>query len=486
MATITTTVRVKASLTRNGHRLLDRRLEEQRVLYNSALEERLTVWRMGQELVSKAHQSRQLTLIRREFREYEEVHRRVSVATLERVDKAYRTYLRSRGDVGKRLRDESTSAPLARWDARSGRWRPRFGRPRFKPAGRFRTLEAYAGKERFLRRSENGRKGCISVKGLPRMEFRWDSRIPVSSHGEPQQPLNVKISRTPRRVTVSMTYPLDDAPEPPQTTPKGPVGLHPGVVQRATATGGDGQSLLDTRRPARSPITRLQRKMSRHRRQSIENGYASWERTNAVKFRHRWNPIDPENPLRGHHGKGYHKTRLQLARLRQRETEANLGRLHEMSARLVKTYDCICVETPDIQAMTRTATDGTWSPEKGVGVQRQISRSILEQTWGILANYLEYKAERAGIRFVRVPSPYISQTCHRCGVADASSRRSRSRFKCTHCGFDGDAEENAALNVLSQGLTMLGFGAGGTPSRRRTARLPTAGLPAVASENRCG
>ena len=486
MATITTTVRVKAYLTRNGHRLLDRRLEEQRVLYNAALEERLSVWRMGRELVSKAHQARQLTLIRREFLEYSQVHRRVSVATLERVDKAYRTYLRSRGDVGKRLRGESTSAPLARWDASSGRWRPRFGRPRFKSGERFRTLEAYAGKDRFLRRSENGRKGYISVKGLPRMEFRWDSRIPVSSRGEPQQPLDVKITRTPRRVTISMTYPLGDAPEPPQTMPKDPVGLHPGVVQRVTSTDGDGQALLDTRRTARSPVARLQRKMSRQQRQSIENGYASWERTHAGKFQHRWNLVDPQNPSRGHHGNGYRKTRLQLARLRQRETEANRGRLHEMSAHLIKTYDCICVESPDIQAMTRTAAGDARSPGKGVGIQRQINRSVLEQTWGIMANFLEYKAVRAGIQFVRVPSPYISQTCHRCGVADATSRRSRSHFKCAHCGFDGDAEENAARNVRSQGLTMLGFGAGGTTSRRRTARLPTAGLPAVASENRCG
>lgn len=485
MTALTTTYRVKAYLTRAGHQLLDQRLEEQRVLYNAALYERLTAWRVAGLTVTKVHQSRELTSIRQDLPEYGTVHRRVSVGTLERIDQVYRLHLQSLGEVRSRIRGEETGeSQLVHWDARSGQWRPMFGRPRFKGPGRFRTLEAYSGADRFVRRSENGRKGHILIKGLPRLEFRWDHRIPVREDGVVQQPLYIRVTRTPKRVTVSLTYSLGEAPEVPEISPTNPVGLHPGMAQRMTAAGRQDDLLTNIRRTDRAARSRLQRKMSRQQREGVTNGHASWERTEAGQFRRRWNLIDRGNPDRGHHGQGYRKTQARLAKLGQSETEANRGLLHEVSARLVEEHDAICVEAPDIQAIIQSAAGDAETPGEGVARRRQINRSVREQAWGTFVDMLEYKAERAGIPFVRVSSPHLSQTCHRCGVADATSRRNRAHFRCAHCGFDGDAEENAARNVLAQGLAMLGFEAGGTLPRRRSAREPTAGLPAVASEHR--
>ena len=482
---LVTTYRVKAYLTAAGHRLLDQRLEEQRLLYNGALEERLTAWRMGRVSLGRPHQSRELTAIRAEMPEYAETHRRVSVGTLDRLDRAYGRFTQSLAELGKVRAGQLVGSPkLLRWDARENRWAAMCGRPRFKSAERFRTLECHAGAERFLRRSESGRKGFIRIKGLPRLHIRWDSRLPVASDGQPVQPLSVKVTRTPKRVTVSMSFAIGDAPETSSTTPLNPVGLHPGVVQRLTASTVPAHLVMDRRSRDRRVSTRLQRKMARQRRQAIGKGIASWQRTATGRYRMRWHPLDPDTQQSGQYGRSYRKTRRQLSRHEQTTTEADMGLLHEISSKLVKEHDAICIEAPNIGSMTQSASGDLESPGKGVSRQQNLNRSILEQTWGRFADMLEYKAERAGIPFARVPSPYMSQTCHQCGVTDPASRRSRAHFRCAHCGFNGDAEENAARNVLVQGLALLGLDAGGTLPQWRSARLSTAGIPAVAAENR--
>ena len=484
LVSLTTTYRVKAYLSKCGHLLLDQRLEEQRQLYNAALEERLTAWRMARTSLGRTHQSKELTAIRAAMPEYGETHRRISVGTLDRLDRAYQRYTRSLAELG-RVRSGSMEGPprLVRWDAKDRQWRPLCGQPRFKSGERFRTLECHAGAERFLRISQSARKGYLRVKGLPRLEFRWDERLPMIVHGTPTQPLYVKITRTARRVTISMSYAIGEAPEKPATRPVNPVGLHPGVTQRMTVTGDGSPILLERRRRDLATKARLQRKQDRQRRKAIRSGIAAWERTATGRYRFVWRRMDGSDAGSARYGQGYRKTRRQAARLDQAEQETNIGLLHEVSSQLVREHDAIFIEAPGIRDMTRSAAGDLESPGEGVNRQRQLNRSVLEQTWGRFAEMLEYKAERAGIPFVRVPSPYMSQTCGQCGVVDPASRRSRDHFHCVSCGFDVDAEDNAAHNVLAQGLTMLGPGAGGTPPRRRPPRLPTGGVPPVAAEN---
>lgn len=462
-----TTYRVKAYLTKAGHRLLDQRLEEQRLLYNCALEERLTAWRMGRVSLGKTHQSRELTGIRADFQEFSEVHRRVSVGTLDRLDRAYRHYKEALAELVRALSGQLEGAPrMIRWDAHGGRWRTLWGQPRFKSPERFRTLECHAGTERFLSRSESGRKGHIRIKGLPRLEFRWDRRLPAASDGKPIQPSYVTLTRTPKRVTISLCFAVGESPEKANAPPQNPVGLHPGVVQRMTATGIAGPVLMERRDKDRRTPVRLQRKMARQQRDSMRKGLASWERTATGSFRRRWHPIDPSDAQSRCHGRGYRKTRLRLAKFEQAQRETNMGLLHEISSRLVREHDAICIEVPDLKDMTRSASGNVGAPGEGVSRQRRFNRSVLDQTWGAFTYMLEYKAERAGIPFVRVPAPYMSQTCHRCGIADSGSRQGRAHFRCVHCGLEVDAEYNAARNVLDLGLAMLAQDAGGTVSQR--------------------
>ena len=58
-----------------------------------------------------------------------------------------------------------------------------------------------------------------------------------------------------------------------------------------------------------------------------------------------------------------------------------------------------------------------------------------------------YKAERVGIIVKKVDPAYTSQTCSICGHIDKENRQTQEKFKCTMCGFELNADHNAAINI---------------------------------------
>jgi putative transposase len=85
--------------------------------------------------------------------------------------------------------------------------------------------------------------------------------------------------------------------------------------------------------------------------------------------------------------------------------------------------------------------------------------------------FVGYKSNIAGVRVIFVPPAYTSQTCSRCGhihVKSATgdtprgelhpikgkSYRNGKSFKCGHCGFEHDADVNAALNIAALGASV--------------------------------
>ncbi|WP_448561750.1 RNA-guided endonuclease InsQ/TnpB family protein [Trichothermofontia sp.] len=93
----------------------------------------------------------------------------------------------------------------------------------------------------------------------------------------------------------------------------------------------------------------------------------------------------------------------------------------------------------------------------------QMPRSKTERrrsnSWAFyqLRQFLEYKAIGAGVTIVPVPPAYTLQTCHKClhiHPDAAKSYRNGKRFKCGHCGWEGDADFNGASVIALLGLTV--------------------------------
>jgi len=74
-----------------------------------------------------------------------------------------------------------------------------------------------------------------------------------------------------------------------------------------------------------------------------------------------------------------------------------------------------------------------------------------------LRMFVDYKARIAGIPVIFVPPAYTSQTCSRCHhlhPVKGKSYRNGKKYKCGSCGFEHDADINAALNIAALGLSV--------------------------------
>ncbi|MFB2897259.1 RNA-guided endonuclease InsQ/TnpB family protein [Aerosakkonemataceae cyanobacterium BLCC-F50] len=72
--------------------------------------------------------------------------------------------------------------------------------------------------------------------------------------------------------------------------------------------------------------------------------------------------------------------------------------------------------------------------------------------------FTQYKANIAGVQIVFVPPAYTSQTCSRCHhihPVKGKSYRNGKVFKCGHCGFEHDADVNAANVMAALGASVI-------------------------------
>ena len=96
--------------------------------------------------------------------------------------------------------------------------------------------------------------------------------------------------------------------------------------------------------------------------------------------------------------------------------------------------------------MTRSAKGTAEQPGRNVRAKAGLNREISRSGWGLLVRRLEDKAPG---RVEKVPPAYTSQRCSACGHVDGRSRESQARFRCTACGYAGNADVNAARNIAA-------------------------------------
>ncbi|MFP3373705.1 IS200/IS605 family accessory protein TnpB-related protein, partial [Pseudomonas sp. SIMBA_068] len=85
--------------------------------------------------------------------------------------------------------------------------------------------------------------------------------------------------------------------------------------------------------------------------------------------------------------------------------------LHQVSAKLARTYSLIAVEALQVKNMTRSAKGTVEAPGKNVAVKAGLNRSISDASWGRLKALLHYKAELNGGRVIEVDPKHTSQIC---------------------------------------------------------------------------
>ena len=140
------------------------------------------------------------------------------------------------------------------------------------------------------------------------------------------------------------------------------------------------------------------------------------------------------------------RVRHAIARLRVRETDRRKDWAEKVSTDIARRFDVIRVENLQIGNMTRSARGTRGDPGRNVRAKAGLNRGILRSGWGLLVRRLEDKAPG---RVEKVKPHYTSQRCSACGQEDRDSRESQAVFRCTACGFAGNADVNAAINIAA-------------------------------------
>lgn len=165
------------------------------------------------------------------------------------------------------------------------------------------------------------------------------------------------------------------------------------------------------------------------------------------------------------------RTYDQIARLRAKAKRRAVDWQHQTTTELAGTFGVVVVEDLKITNMVRSAKGTIEQPGRNVTQKAGLNRAITGEAWGRTVTLLEYKTRDRGGLVVKVPAPGTSQTCHRCGHRDPASRDG-TRFSCANpeCGWTGDADINAAINIRNAAGTVVSgrgdLGAAGSAKRQ--------------------
>lgn len=131
-----------------------------------------------------------------------------------------------------------------------------------------------------------------------------------------------------------------------------------------------------------------------------------------------------------------------VARIHERISNKRHNFVHQLSRKFIERYNTICVEDISINDMQKNNF-------------RCINKSIGDAAWRMFLNLLEYKAEYAGKRVVKINPAYTSQTCSKCGTRHKLKLSNRV-YHCPCCNLKLDRDINAAINILRLGMRSLG------------------------------
>ena len=140
--------------------------------------------------------------------------------------------------------------------------------------------------------------------------------------------------------------------------------------------------------------------------------------------------------------KNRNKARIKVARQYEKITNQRMNFLQKLSTQLIKDYDVICLEDLKIKNMVKN---------------HKLAKSISDVSWSEFIRELQYKAEWQHKIVQKIDTYYpSSQLCSNCGYKFTGTKDLSVReWICPQCGVHHDRDENAAINILNEGLIEL-------------------------------
>jgi len=138
----------------------------------------------------------------------------------------------------------------------------------------------------------------------------------------------------------------------------------------------------------------------------------------------------------------YIKQLRKVNKIHRHIANQRLDNLHQISTKIANLYDVVCVESLDMKSMSN----------KGFGN----GKATLDNGYGMFLSMLEYKLSERNKYLVKVDKWFpSSQICHCCGEVHPEMKNLTIRTMKCDCGLVISRDQNAAINILREGLRIL-------------------------------
>ena len=138
----------------------------------------------------------------------------------------------------------------------------------------------------------------------------------------------------------------------------------------------------------------------------------------------------------------YMKQLRKVNKIHRHIANQRLDNLHKISTEIANQYDVVCVESLNMRSISN----------KGFGN----GKATLDNGYGMFLFMLEYKLSDRNKYLVKVDKWFpSSQICHCCGMLNPEMKDLRIRVMKCDCGLIINRDQNAAINILREGLRLL-------------------------------
>ena len=138
----------------------------------------------------------------------------------------------------------------------------------------------------------------------------------------------------------------------------------------------------------------------------------------------------------------YIKQLRKVNKIHRHIANQRLDNLHKISTEIANQYDVVCVESLNIKSMSN----------KGFGN----GKATLDNGYGMFLSMLEYKLSDRNKYLIKVDKWFpSSQICHCCGMLHPEMKNLAIRKMTCDCGLTISRDQNAAINILKEGLRLL-------------------------------
>ena len=139
--------------------------------------------------------------------------------------------------------------------------------------------------------------------------------------------------------------------------------------------------------------------------------------------------------------KNYKKVQLKLAKLHEKIKKRRKDFQHKWSRKIVNENQVIVSEDLNVKGMLKN---------------HKLAKSIQDASFGSFCNMIAYKSLEQHRQYIKIGMFYpSSKLCHCCGFKYKGLKFEERFWTCPKCGTYLDRDENAANNILNEGLKIL-------------------------------